>query len=79
MDLSSHTDDNKKEAYNKDRIIVKAGKPIAEIVATAKKDNFDLIIMGTHGHGDLEEIMLGSTANGVIQKSSVPVLIARPI
>ncbi|MCD4743238.1 MAG: universal stress protein [Desulfobacteraceae bacterium] len=111
IDLSSHTDDNKKEAYNKDRIeqaktavrtrmrsiskkilqevpfcplskdriIVKAGKPIDEIVATAKKDNFDLIIMGTHGHGDLEEIMLGSTANGVIQKSSVPVLIARPV
>jgi len=34
--------------------------------------------MGTHGHGDFEEMMLGSTANGVIRKSSIPVLIARP-
>ena len=111
IDLASHTDNDNKEVYNKDRIeqaktairermsstskkilqevpscplsedriIVKAGNPIEEIVATAKKDNFDLIIMGTHGHGDFEEMILGSTANGVIRESTVPVLIARPI
>ena len=110
VDLASHMDDTKKQAYNKeqiarakstvqeririyskkilqefpfcplskDRIIVKAGVPVDEIVNTAQKDNFDLVIMGTHGHGDFEEMMLGSTANGVIRKSSVPVLIARP-
>ncbi len=63
---------------SKDKIIVKAGIPVDEIVATAEKENFDLIIMGTHGHGELEEMMIGSTANGVIRKSMVPVLIARP-
>ena len=63
---------------SKEKIIVKAGVPVDEIVTTAQNDNFDLIIMGTHGHGEFEEMMLGSTANGVIRKSSVPVLIARP-
>jgi len=56
----------------------KAGDPVDEIVATAKK-NFDPVIMGTHGHGDFEEMILGNTANGVIRKPSIPVLIARPV
>ena len=63
---------------SEERIIVKAGHPVDEIVKIAKEQNFDLIIMGTHGHGELEELMVGSTASGVILKSKVPVLVARP-
>lgn len=59
------------------RIIVTAGNPVYEIVKEAANGNFDLIIMGTHGHGNLEEIMIGSTASGVIMNSSIPVLVAR--
>lgn len=55
-----------------------AGNPVNEIVRTAQDQNFDLIILGTHGHGEFEEMMLGSTASGVILKSKVPVLVARP-
>jgi nucleotide-binding universal stress UspA family protein len=63
---------------SEERIIVQAGNPVDEIVKIAKDQNFDLIIMGTHGHGELEELMVGSTASGVILKSKVPVLVARP-
>ncbi|MEN8211090.1 MAG: universal stress protein [Thermodesulfobacteriota bacterium] len=63
---------------SEERIIVRAGNPVDEIVKIAKEQNFDLIIMGTHGHGELEELMVGSTASGVILKSRVPVLVARP-
>ena len=63
---------------SEERIIVQAGNPVDEIVTIAKDQNFDLIIMGTHGHGELEELMVGSTASGVILKSKVPVLVARP-
>jgi len=63
---------------SENRTIVTAGNPVDEIVKTAKEDGFDLIIMGTHGHGQFAEMMLGSTATGVILKSKVPVLIARP-
>ena len=63
---------------SKNRTIVTAGNPVDEIVRTAEENNFDLIIMGTHGHGQFAEMMLGSTATGVILKSKVPVLIARP-
>jgi len=61
------------------RIIVTAGNPVDEIVKTAADGNFDLIIMGTHSRGDLEEIMLGSTASGVIMRSMVPVLVAKRV
>ena len=63
---------------SEERIIVAAGNPVNEIVKTARDQNFDLIIMGTHGHGDFEELIVGSTASGVILKSRVPVLVARP-
>ena len=63
---------------SENRTIVTAGNPVNEIVKTALDNNFDLIIMGTHGHGEFEEIVLGSTASGVILKSKVPVLVARP-
>ena len=62
---------------SEERIIVLAGNPVNEIVRTAQDNNFDLIIMGTHGHGKFEEMMLGSTASGVILKSKVPVLVAK--
>lgn len=61
-----------------ENIIIKAGNPVDQIVKTAQENNFDLIIMGTHGHGEFEEMILGSTASGVIHKSRVPVLVARP-
>jgi len=63
---------------SENRTIVTAGNPVNEIVKTAINNNFDLIIMGTHGHGEFEEMVLGSTASGVILKSKVPVLVARP-
>jgi len=61
------------------RTIVAVGNPVDTIVKTAQEGGFDMIIMGTHGHGKFEEMMIGSTATGVILKSSVPVLIAKPV
>jgi nucleotide-binding universal stress UspA family protein len=63
---------------SENRIIVTAGDPVDEITRIAAKDHFDLIIMGTHGHGEFGKIMLGSTASGVMSKSRIPVLVARP-
>jgi nucleotide-binding universal stress UspA family protein len=35
----------------------------------------DLIVMGTHGHSALGNVVLGSVANGVLARCKVPVLI----
>lgn len=54
------------------------GHPAAEgIVATAKKINADLIVMGSHGRRGLGRLLLGSQAAEVLAHSSVPVLIVK--
>lgn len=58
-------------------IIVKVGQPVEQIVRTVIEDGFDLVVMGTHGHGILEDLLLGSVARGVVKKCPVPVLTVR--
>ncbi len=53
-------------------IIIKAGHPVREIVAAA--EDYDLVVMGKHGHGMIDSILLGSVARGVVQKCAAPVL-----
>ncbi|QTA79355.1 Bile acid:sodium symporter family protein [Desulfonema limicola] len=57
-------------------ILVEVGNPVNRIVSIAESGNYDLVIMGTHGHGKLEEFMIGSVLAGVIKRCSVPVLTA---
>jgi arsenite transporter len=59
------------------KILVEVGEPVNRIVSVAEEGNYDLLIMGTHGHGKLEGAIVGSVAAGVISKCSKPVLVAR--
>jgi hypothetical protein len=51
-----------------------SGVPSAEIIKFAKSRQADLIVMGTHGRTGLAHVLLGSTAERVIQKAPCPVL-----
>jgi len=51
-----------------------AGTPHTEIVEYARRNDIDLIVMGTHGHSGVGRLLLGSTTERVIRKTSVPVL-----
>lgn len=53
------------------------GEPAGSIARGAKERGFDLIVMGTHGRGALARTFIGSVAESVARRSSVPVLIAR--
>jgi len=56
---------------------VKTG-PIAEsIAALAEKGKFDLLMMGSHGHSPLGNLVLGSVATKVMARCSTPVLLVR--
>ncbi len=44
---------------------VKVGHPARTIVAFAKRDGTDLIVMGSRGHGDIEGVLLGSVSHKV--------------
>ena len=47
------------------------------IVAQAKKQRADVIVMGTHGRRGVRRLVLGSDAEGVVRASPVPVLLVR--
>ena len=48
-----------------------------KIVNYAKKNNFDLIVIGSRGRSGIKEIILGSTSNYVLHKSQIPVMIVK--
>lgn len=58
-------------------IIVKAGHPVQQIIETAVNGNYDMVVMGTHGHSLIDDLLLGSVARGVVHKCPIPVLTIR--
>ena len=47
------------------------------IARTAREQQSDLIVVGSHGRTGLSRLMLGSVAAKVVAQSTVPVLVAR--
>ncbi len=47
------------------------------ILRTARDEQADLIVVGSHGRTGLRRLMLGSVAGKVVAESTVPVLVAR--
>ena len=54
-----------------------AGVAGAEIAAYAAKHGIEMIVMGSHGHGKLRTLALGSVANDVLREAKSPVLIVK--
>jgi len=57
---------------------VRQGPPVYGILAEAEKAKADFIIMGSHGHGKLYDLLVGSTASGVIKEAKCGVIIMPP-
>jgi nucleotide-binding universal stress UspA family protein len=56
----------------------KVGAIAEEIHRYAQKNKIDMIVMGSHGHGALKNLVMGSITNKVLASaSSIPVLIVR--
>ena len=53
---------------------VRVGHPFVEILRYAADNAIDMIVMGTHGRGPVEHLLLGSVAETVVRKASCPVL-----
>jgi len=52
-------------------------RPVAGILAAADSGRCDLIIMGTHARTGIARMFLGSTTEGVLRESRIPVLTVR--
>jgi len=62
----------------KHEIVIEIGEPGDSIVAAEKSLGADLVVMATHGRRGLARIVLGSVAERVVRRSSIPVLTVRP-
>jgi nucleotide-binding universal stress UspA family protein len=54
------------------------GRPARAIAQYAQQHGVDLIVMGTHGHGGFERLVLGSVTEKVLRKAPCPVLTVGP-
>lgn len=53
------------------------GNAVDAIIAFVESKKPDLIVMGTHGHSSLLNVVLGSVTTGVLSRCKVPVLLVR--
>ncbi len=56
--------------------LVEIGGPAETILARAAAWEADLIVMGTHGRTGLANLLMGSVAENVVRRATLPVLIA---
>lgn len=60
-----------------DEIILRIGAPADEILKLVDTGDYDLIVMGAHGHGFIGSAMMGSISRRVVRRSKKPVLVVR--
>ena len=58
-------------------VVVRVGSPRKDIVAYAKEQEIDVIVMATHGRSGLSHALIGSVAEKVVQTAPCPVLTVR--
>ena len=89
--MPSHSEERRKEAHSIIKRLVAFlrkegvtadgevlhGQPDEMIVQTAQKRQADLIVMGSHGRTGLERILLGSTVERVLNRTSCAVLVVK--
>lgn len=54
---------------------IRGGHPAREILAVADEFHADLVVIGTHGRGGVEHLLLGSVAEKVMRKAPCPVMV----
>ena len=58
-----------------ERLLV--GDAAETIARVARETRSDAIVMGSHGHGELASVLLGSVVNKLLSRSKIPVLVVR--
>ena len=59
------------------KVVHKVGQAGEHIAKLAEVGKFDLVVMGSHGHSALGNLVMGSVATQVLAQCAVPVLLVR--
>lgn len=60
-----------------DDIQIVKGYAHEQILAQSKKMQADIIVLGSHGYGLVQDAVLGDTVRKVVRKSKLPVLVVK--
>lgn len=57
------------------KLKVETGKPFTEIMMTAAEEKVSIIVVGSHGRSNIEDMLMGSVSENVIRHAKVPLLV----
>jgi nucleotide-binding universal stress UspA family protein len=66
-----------KQSGFKVKSLLETGYPTRTILDVEKKEDVSIIVIGSHGKSNLEEMFLGSVSEKVVRKCKKPVLIVK--
>jgi manganese transport protein len=58
-------------------IMLRHGRPADGIVAAVAESGIDMLVMGSHGHRGLDDLVFGQTVSAVRHAVTIPVLVVR--
>jgi nucleotide-binding universal stress UspA family protein len=61
----------------KAQFVAKTGAAAEVIAEAARKGDYDLLVLGSHGHGTLTNLVMGSVATKVLANCGTPALLVR--
>jgi manganese transport protein len=64
--------------YSARPVLLHGPNPAAELVARLRREPVDLLVVGSHGHGMVRDLLYGQTVDKVRHSLDIPMLIARP-
>ncbi|MBI1733609.1 MAG: universal stress protein [Candidatus Rokubacteria bacterium] len=57
--------------------VLRVGVPYREVIAAAAVERVDLVLLATHGRGEIHRLLVGSVADKVIRMAPCPVMTIR--
>jgi nucleotide-binding universal stress UspA family protein len=70
--MSQHHPDKPIVSYD---VVVEAGDPVEEVLREAHTGGYDLVVVSKHGHGSVQDAVMGDTVRRILRRCKVPVLV----
>jgi manganese transport protein len=68
----------RQKGYSVDSALLQGADRAGEIVGRLRKEPVDLLVLGSHGHGLVRDLLYGQTVDKVRHGLEIPLMIARP-
>jgi manganese transport protein len=66
------------KGYRSRAVLLHGPNPASSLVAHLRGDPVDLLVLGSHGHGLVRDLLFGQTVDRVRHNLAIPLLVARP-